>query len=98
MQTEAVDDRHQHAQLDRSERKRRPGRLIGQQPVPDLDVEEKAGCTHQRHELDRPPPMQRTREHAGAEQHRHQCRQPRLGPSPQRVRHALILPRNRWAA
>jgi hypothetical protein len=38
--------------------------------VPHLEVEEEADGAHQRHELDRPPSMQHSGEHARAEQHR----------------------------
>ena len=40
VQAEAVDDRQQRGELDRSERHRSPGGLVREQPVPDLEIEE----------------------------------------------------------
>ena len=69
VQAEAVDDRHQRGELDRPERHRGPGRLVREQPVPDLEIEEEPDGRHQCDELDRPPAMERSRERARGEQH-----------------------------
>ena len=61
-------------------------------------VEREPDPDHEAGELDRPPGLEREREHAGSQKRREHSREPRLQPASQRVRHACTLRRKRRAA
>src|SRR5581483_6990026 len=74
----AVDD----AELERAERDREPARLVRERAVVP-EIEDRPHGEHQRHQLDRPPPVNRDRD----EQRRQDPDDSRLDAASQRVRH-----------
>ena len=85
-------------ELEQPERQREPAGLVREHAVVERDVERDADHDHQRGELERPPAVRQGSGDPGADEHGEQCREPRLDPAPQRVRHACTLPRKRRAA
>ena len=61
-------------------------------------VEREPDGEHQARELERPPGLEREREHAGGDDRQQRGREPRLDPALQRVGHRCTLRRKRRAA